>query len=324
MVCGRGEAGRYLKGTLDEFKRLCDDAIIVGNNTDEETEALIKSYGYWFYRDDREWGRFQPDIKTDLLRRVARLKPDWVLPLDADEVFGPSFTRVQLQELASTKALGFYFYIVNIWNDEDHYWKQGSFWNVRLFRYAPEYGLTFAKKNVHCGLAPPYAYRFGRYAPFVVRHYGLMRAADRAKKIERYDKYDPHGDKVGIGSYYDAIRGTGPGESYNETDVQKKVEAEVLRMKQDYDKTFDTSMAKPKKFVYVKRLKDGVILDIPSEHLEAHLKRGFELISEVSISTPTLNPIKPPVMGDPFECPICGFVASDGPALEAHKLEKVH
>lgn len=193
MVVGPRE--KYLENTLKEFKRLCDDAVIVGNNTDEATEKLIKSYGYWFYRDDREWGVHQPSIKTDLLARVARLKPDWILPLDADEVFAPEVTREVLEGLTRKGEIAWYFMIVNLYNGKDHFTHGVGiqrFWNIRFYKYLPQLGTTFLKKNLHCGLGPPYAYKYGWHAPYYVEHYGLMAKEDRDRKALRYAQFDPN------------------------------------------------------------------------------------------------------------------------------------
>jgi len=193
MVCGPGEADRYLEGTLKEFKRLCDDAIICGNNTDAKTEKLIKKYGYWFYRDNREWGYYQPAIKTDLLRRVGNLSPDWIVALDADERFAPEFTRSKAEALANSGEIAFHFLIVNLYNDETHFAHDAGiqrFWNIRFYKYLPQYGLEFQKTNLHCGLGPPITYTRGWHAPYYVLHYGLMKPEDRKAKAERYRQYD--------------------------------------------------------------------------------------------------------------------------------------
>ena len=234
LVVGSGEADRYLEATLKEFKRLCDDAIIVGNNTDPKTEALVKKYGYWFYRDDREWGKYQPDIKTDLLAKVARLNPDWILPLDADEVLDSTVDRAELERLAEGNV-ACYFYIVNLWNEEGRYARGLSFWNIRFYKFMPEYGLQFLKKPVHCGLAPPFAYKMGRYVPHLVKHYGLMRPEDRQKKIERYQKYDPRAVWK-ASSYYEALASEATGSVFNEEEVMRKVGEETNKMK--YQKTY--------------------------------------------------------------------------------------
>lgn len=208
MVCGPGEADRYLEASLKELKRLCDDAVIVGNNTDPKTEALIKSYGYWFYRDDREWGIYQPDIKTDLLTKIGKLNPDWIIAIDSDEVFAPEFTRQEAERLATTGEIAYYFMVVNLYNDKDHFAHDKGiqrFWNIRYYKFMPEHGLQFQRKSLHCGLGPPIVYKYGWHAPYYLEHYGLMKAEDRAKKAQRYMHYDPK-SKFKAKEYYEDLQ----------------------------------------------------------------------------------------------------------------------
>ena len=210
MVCGPGEADRYLEGSLKEFKRLCDDAMIVGNNTDEKTEKMIKDYGYHFYRDDREWGIFQPAIKTDLLKKIGEeLNPDWIVAIDSDEQFAPEFTRERAEHYATDYGeIAYQFMVVNFYNDEQHFAHDVGiqrFWNVRFYRYMPEYGLQFQRKNLHCGLAPPIMYQYGWHVPYYLKHYGLMKPEDRMKKVERYRTYDPM-NKWKPGPYYEDLQ----------------------------------------------------------------------------------------------------------------------
>ena len=205
MVVGPNE--KYLTSSLDEFKRLCDDAIIATNNADENTKKIIERYNFKHYEDDREWGKEQPNIKTDLLSKAGELKPDWIIALDSDESFAPEFTREEAEKLASGNEIAFYFMVVNLYNDKEHFVHSSGiqrFWNIRFYKYLPEYGLQFQRKSLHCGLGPPIAYKFGWHAPFYLLHYGLMDREDRIRKAERYRKYDPkHIFKSG--TYYDEL-----------------------------------------------------------------------------------------------------------------------
>lgn len=207
MVCGAGEADRYLERSLNEFKRLCDDAIIATNNADEKTIKLIKKYGYLHYEDNREWGVHQPAIKTRLLENARQLSPDWILALDSDEVFAPEFDRAAAEALTRTGEIAYHFLVVNLYNDEQHFAHDSGiqrFWNIRFYKYAPELGLVFVKKALHCGLGPPIMYQYGWHAPFYLLHYGLMKKEDRMKKVARYQQYDPK--KVyKAGTYYDQL-----------------------------------------------------------------------------------------------------------------------
>lgn len=206
-VCGAGEANRYMRKTMEEFKRLCDDVVIVTNSATEKEIALIDEYGFKHYADDREWGKEQPNIKTDLLKRAGELNPDWIIALDMDESFAPSFTRADAERLGSTEEIAWYFLVVNLYNDEQHFAHDVGiqrFWNIRFYKYAPEFGLQFQRKALHCGLAPPIAYKYGWHAPYYLLHYGLMKPEDRQKKIERYRVYDPNA-KYKDKAYYEDL-----------------------------------------------------------------------------------------------------------------------
>ena len=207
-VCGAGEADRYMRKTMEEFKRLCDETIIVTNHATEKEINLIEKYGFTHYADEREWGKEQPNIKTDLLAKAGSLSPDWIVALDMDERFAPEVTREVLETLASTEEIAWYFLIVNLYNDENHFAHDlgiQRFWNIRFYKYLPHYGLQFQRKALHCGLGPPIAYKFGWHAPYYVLHYGLMKPEDRMKKVERYNKYDPNAKFKGQ-AYYDDLR----------------------------------------------------------------------------------------------------------------------
>ena len=232
MVIGPGESERWLKEALDQRKELVDDMVIVGNNLDAKTRKMIQSYGWWFYEDDREWGIYQPKIKQHLFAKVEKLKPDWILPSDADEIYDKYFTKESIYEIAQTKAIGAYFYVINLWNDPDHYRHDRSFENIRLFKYRPDLPNVFLSKHVHCGLAPPIYYRYGWNVPYILKHYGLMKPEDREDKIKRYEKYDPNAKFKGR-EYYDSLKTNKYVYPFDEEQWHERVQREVAGLTQD-------------------------------------------------------------------------------------------
>lgn len=236
-VCGPNEADRYLKNTLEEFKRLCDDVIICCNNAGEKEKKMIKEYDFWQYDDSREWGKLQYALKTDLLKRVAKLKPDWILPLDMDEIPDKNFTREAAEELAHKGPMSYYFAVINLWNDEDHYRHDLSFWNIRYFRFLPEYGLEFERKNLHCGLAPSIFYKYGAHAPYILKHYGLMLPEERAEKVERYDKYDPNAKWIAR-QYYENLKTNGNVGPFDEDKMHERIVRDVQTYFKDESKKY--------------------------------------------------------------------------------------
>lgn len=317
MVCGPNE--KYLKKTLDCFKRLCDDVVVAGNNTDEKTERTIKDYGFWFYRDDREWGKEQPNIKTDLLKKIGRLRPDVVVPLDADERFDSSYTR-ELLEFYSRKYNSVYFYIVNHWNSEERHRRSMGFWNIRQFNYLPEYGVQYQRKNLHCGLGPPWAYHYGSYAPHFIHHLGLMDPEARRRKVERYEKYDPQA-KWKDRSYYEALKSDTTGSEFSEKVMLEQLREEVSKMGSQKKTMF--SQDKERKFVIVRRFVDGKQLDMTTDEWadisrDPYRKKQFELLGDPE--DPGVTKIVEPPQTEPgYACPVCGKEFKALAGLNKHK-----
>lgn len=223
LVCGPGEADRYLSKTLDEFKRLCDYAVVCLCNATEKEKAMVESYGFISYEDNREWGKYQPDIKTKLFESILTYGPDWIVALDADETL-PTVDRAGLEKLTEGRV-ACQFYVVNLWNTEARYRKTLGFWNVRFYKATGEFGTQFLRKPLHCGNAPPYFYNQPAresYVPHILLHRGLMDAEARARKVERYATYDPEAQFKGR-MYYDALDDGAEGSEYSQVAVLAKV-----------------------------------------------------------------------------------------------------
>lgn len=221
LVCGPNE--KYLEETLKDFARLCDDVIVATCNATEKEKKLLDQYDFRHYEDNREWGKHQPDIKTDLLKKIHALGADWILVLDADETV-PTLDRPKLEALTQGRE-ACHLYVVDLWNDENHYSKTLSFWNVRFYKADPSKGTQFLRKPLHCGNAPPYFYILPAkrtYVPHILLHRGLMQRDDRHKKAERYRIYDPNAEYKGK-DYYDALTMDGTGTEYRQDEVMKKL-----------------------------------------------------------------------------------------------------
>lgn len=224
LVCGPNE--KYLEKTLQEFERLCDDVIVATCNATQKEKGLLNKYDFRHYEDNREWGKQQPNIKTDLLRRIHRLGADWILVLDADETV-PSLDRPTLEALTKERE-ACQLYVVDLWNDEQHYMRTLSFWNVRFYKSDASKGTQFLRKPVHCGNAPPYFYTLPAkktYVPHILLHRGLMEQEARQRKADRYKLYDPTAEHKGQ-QYYDALVAEGTGTEYNQE--------RILHYLQDY------------------------------------------------------------------------------------------
>ena len=169
-ICGPNE--KRLEQTLNCFRQLCDETIILGNNLTEDDKEKLKEFTV--IEDNREWGKNQHIIKEEFVKNhVAKLNPDWTLCLDMDETL--EVTRETLEKWAS-KGQAWYTYVVNLWNDG--YRSDWSFWNVRFWgwEWKDKLGEAFFKfenRPLHCGLAPKWCYHLNLHAPMMLLHYGL-------------------------------------------------------------------------------------------------------------------------------------------------------
>ena len=260
-ICGPKE--KYLKQTLDCFKKLCDHAVILCNNTDAQSVAIITSYGFDIKIDNREWGLNQHRIKQDFVSSLEEYNPEWLVCLDMDEVL--DISRLELEDIMG-KVDSIYVYIVNLWNEG---WKRRwSFWNIRAWKWN---GTTkFVNRPLHCGLAAEWAYYYGSYCPIVLYHYGLKDKEDRDRKIARYEKYDPEAiyrDR----SYYEGLKDN----TCEQLDIDF-VKSAIL--KETNLKRKQIMEQKKKRYVYIKT-PAGLIYDIPESQMEETLKRkGFTFI----------------------------------------------
>lgn len=288
MVCGPNEP--YLGAVLKQFKRLKLDYVqVVGNNIDEESAALIVQYGFDLVVDNRVWGQFQPKIKEDLLKRIALKSPDWIVAVDADEIFDVSVTRKSLEDLANRGGIAWQFYIVNYWNDVHHYAKGLSFWNVRFFKLTPEYGLDFINKPVHCGLAPPMQYRYANDSPYILWHYGLMDKEKRRKKVERYKQFDPNAVyKSDI--YYNALADETPPARLVKSEMRQKVLTDVTNRKMKTTPVVDAAEG----YVYLK--KGERTIDVPKKDQHTYERLGWEFVSDINVSTNVGAKVHPPII----------------------------
>lgn len=282
-ICGAGEAGRYMRETLEEFKRLCDEVVILVNAPAVPTDKggdlsaeirLIKEFGFRYVEDRREWGKYQWKIKQDLLdgpiRSIASVG-DVMIGLDMDERFDRSLTREWLLQMPFD---AYHTFVVDLWNDEKHYKPESCFWKVQIWRWSGN--VEWTAKPLHCGLVPRWAASYNRYAPFLQIHKGLMRKEDRARKIARYEKYDPHAQYLAK-PYYAMIR-SDTAEPFDEEQVRATIAREVSTYKQTKPRSIPP-MSQPKgRFAYVTN-PAGVQVDIPERMLDETLKRkGFTFV----------------------------------------------
>ncbi len=286
LIVGPGEAGRMLEPVLQQL-HWADDVCVCLNNADPATREMVYKYADLIREDDREWGREQWRIKQDFLSTVIeQVAPDWIWCMDADEIFDPRFDRAMAEKMASGYDVAWYFWCLQLWNGPDRVRMDLSFPNIRFYRVVPELGLHFLAQALHCGLAPKYAYQAGSQSGLWFQHYGLMKADDRARKVARYDRYDP-GARYKGKPWYDALR--------NEKAGSLPVEEAIRRIPEFIYRNKPVRAARMSKdqsvFVFINR-HGKTVQAVGEKQREQFLKSGMKELDSVRVNP---NPEAPVV-----------------------------
>ena len=313
LVVGAGEADRWLERVLKQLWWV-DTVCVCLNRADEATKELVEKHAEFIREDDREWGKEQWRIKQDFLNAVIEdAKPDWIWCLDADEIFDPRFDRAMADKMMSGHEVAWYFWCLQLWNDETRVRPDLSFPNIRFFKVVPELGLHFLAQALHCGLAPMYAYKYGSQSSLWFKHYGLMKREDRQRKIARYDRYDPNAKYKGK-SWYDGLRNERAAHVPFE-EIVKKLPEFIHRKK---PVTANKHMSKDKSiFLFVNKL-GKTVTAVGEKQREEFAKRGFrELDMKVNP-----NPEAPVVAApEPVKEPEAPVKTPEAAANESENVE---
>ena len=183
-----------LTRVLRHMKMFCDDIVVCDcSSTDNSLEVIRKFTKHILV----EPNNFKDElfVKQKMLDYALKLKPDWIVWLDADEVFDRQGEFSEIRKLCfygdRNNIDGFSFLEYNLWKDKKHYRKDGS-WNkafyVRLWkntgflRFQTQRGLHFSQH--------PVGLKNIKTSTIKVIHYGFS----TIKLIkDKYQKYKEEG-----------------------------------------------------------------------------------------------------------------------------------
>lgn len=286
LIVGPGEADRMLEPVLRQL-HWADAVCVCLNRPDQKTQEMVYKYADMIVHDDREWGLEQWRIKQDFLSAVIeQQRPDWIWCMDADEIFDARFDRSMAERMASGHDVAWYFWCLQYWNTPERVRMDLSFPNIRFYRVVPELGLHFLAQALHCGLAPKYAYQAGSQSGLWFGHYGLMTAEDRARKVARYDRYDP-GARYKGKAWYDALRNEKAG-SLPVEEAIRRIPEFIYRNKPVRAKRMAKDQAV---FVFINK-HGKPVQAVGEKQREQFLKSGMKEMSDVRVNP---NPEAPVV-----------------------------
>lgn len=211
----RNETGRYLEQVLTQAAQYIDRAVILDDASDDNTAALceriMKSNGIPLILTVNPEPQFNNEIvlRKQLWNLALDTNPDWLLILDADEMFEDKAPEILKQLAANPKAEGYAFRLYDMWTEkhyrEDSLWQAHKWHRPFMIRNLPGFRAEWHETPLHCGRFPQNITEL-KVEPneLRIKHLGWIRAQDKLNKYYRYKKLDPHG-VYGIQAQYESI-----------------------------------------------------------------------------------------------------------------------
>ncbi|MBM7553172.1 glycosyltransferase [Thalassobacillus pellis] len=198
----RNEENRYLEEVLGDISVYVDDIVIIDDASTDRTVEICRSFPKVKEVIELENSHFSKEweLRSRLWQEACKYEPDWLLSIDADEVFEHSFKEKARTLINQDSYDWVSFRIYDLWGGRTHY-REDEHWNLHkrhtmmLVRYLPGFPYYYLKMNHHAHrLSLSYQALRGCLTDIRVKHYGWSGdEAERLEKYERYRKMDPDG-----------------------------------------------------------------------------------------------------------------------------------
>lgn len=215
----KDEAGRHLRAVLESAKEYVTDAVIIDDGSKDNSVNLCKEIlvGIPLKIITNDISKFSNEcsLREQQWNETVKTKPDWILILDADEIFETNFKKNVHDMIANSKADVYLFRLYDFWDSthyrDDNYWQAHRYYRPFLIRYKPDMTYTFKQTPQHCGRLPLEISNYPNQvlSDLRLKHYGWVRAEDRLEKYERYKLLDP-GARYGWKEQYESILDISP------------------------------------------------------------------------------------------------------------------
>ncbi|MGR6546401.1 glycosyltransferase [Paenibacillus tundrae] len=213
MLQVRNERGRYLEEVLHNLSDFVDEIVIVDDASTDGTPDICRSYPKVVRLEVLEQPLFAQEwrLRNVLWQAAVSTSPDWLLSVDADELYGTKAKQTVRELINQEHADWVAFRFYDMWGGRTHY-REDELWNLHqrhtasLVRYIPEYPYFYPQQNHHvprlplsCMVLP------GIHTELKVQHLGWAGSLeDRVRKYLRYKRIDPDG-QWGSLEHYESI-----------------------------------------------------------------------------------------------------------------------
>jgi len=199
----KNESSRFLRQVLEEHRKYIDEAVIIDDGSSDGTIDLcyevLEGIPVRMIHNDVSKFSNEIDLRKQQWEEVIKSNPDWILNLDADEIFEPRFAKEVRPLLREADVDLFCFRLFDLWNQdhyrEDLYWKAHFNYRPFLVRYKKEFVFQWKETAQHCGRLPENIFALPHsLSNLRLKHLGWSRPEYRLEKYLRYHALDPNGE----------------------------------------------------------------------------------------------------------------------------------
>ncbi|MGC3792337.1 glycosyltransferase family 2 protein [Priestia aryabhattai] len=214
----KDEGDRFLREVLKSHLPYIDNAVIIDDgSTDNSVEIcreVLKAVPCKIVQNKVSKFSTEVELRQQQWEETIKTDPNWILNVDADELFEDKFKQ-EVEQLLKQEDYDLYsFRLYDFWSHthyrEDEYWYAHLFYRPFLTRYRKNFPYVWNETPQHCGRFPKNIFQLpNSISNLRVKHYGWSKLEYRLEKYERYLAVDPQA-RYGIKEQYDSILDKSP------------------------------------------------------------------------------------------------------------------
>ncbi len=213
----RNEEKRYLRRVLESARNYITDAVIIDDASHDRTaeicEEILKDIPLKLIRNTSSKFSNEVSLRSQQWTETLSVNPDWILSLDADEIFEERAATEMKKLAADPNADSLFFRLYDMWDEEhyrsDQYWCAHLHFRPFMIRNRPGMRFKWNEMAQHCGRFPALEVSKAKRSELRLKHYGWAKREDREEKARRYQELDPDA-KYGWKEQYDSILDNNP------------------------------------------------------------------------------------------------------------------